>query len=63
MASSVRSSSYTLPAKYGGEVTTSATDASGSSGMVRASCTQIWSTSGATATSSSVLIVGAPKRS
>ncbi|MEZ5137585.1 MAG: hypothetical protein R2711_02030 [Acidimicrobiales bacterium] len=44
-------------------MTTSATDASGSSGIVRASWTQISSVTGAVATTSSVDSTGAPKRS
>jgi hypothetical protein len=57
------SSSYCLPAKYGGDVTTSATDASGTASMWRASpCTNGSATSAVT-TASSVDSSGGRKRS
>ena len=63
MCPSPRASSYSLPAKYGGDVTTSATEASSTSSMWRASPVTILSLIGDRATSSSALSTGAVKRS
>ncbi|MEZ5250691.1 MAG: hypothetical protein R2713_16225 [Ilumatobacteraceae bacterium] len=62
MPPSPSASSYALPAKYGGEVTTRATELSATSCMSRASPTTIRSTTAAGWIVSSALTSGAWKR-